>query len=108
MRVIRPQRMRHPDIALLVVSGDHNTQRSTLQMLAERAGAIVSALFPMTKSVIRAMDTVQAWASEYHQQDIRKFVVVGASKRGWTAWLTAAVDSRVVAIAPIVIGCEVG
>jgi len=31
----------------------------------------------MTKSVIKAMDTVQAWASEYHQQDIRKFVVVG-------------------------------
>ena len=110
-----------------------------MQMLAERAGAIVAevtrvpnqplydgrredvllaytfdqylrtgdetwpALFPMTKSVIKAMDTVQAWASEYHQQDIGKFIVVGASKRGWTAWLTAAVDPRVVAIAPIVI-----
>lgn len=61
----------------------------------------------MTKSVIRAMDTVQAWASEYHQQDIRNLSSWGRQNVDGPLWLTAAVDSRVVAIAPIVIGCEV-
>ena len=33
---------------------------------------------------------------------INHFVLTGGSKRGWTAWLAAAVDSRVTAVSPIV------
>ncbi len=33
---------------------------------------------------------------------IEKFMVAGASKRGWTTWTTAAVDKRVIAAIPIV------
>ena len=63
------------------------------------------ARFPMTKAAVRAMDTVQAYAQspEGGRRAITKFVVSGGSKRGWTTWTTAAVDSRVVAIMPAVI-----
>ena len=58
----------------------------------------------MTKSAVAAMDAIQ---SLMEQQDISetvsKFVIAGASKRGWTTWTTGAVDDRVEAMIPIVI-----
>lgn len=63
------------------------------------------ARLPMTKSAVKAMDAVQ----EFMRSDtggkikVENFMVAGGSKRGWTTWTTAAVDKRVVAIAPLVI-----
>lgn len=53
---------------------------------------------PMTKAVVRAMDLVQK-----ENPKVDGFFVAGGSKRGWTTWTTAAVDKRVVGIAPAVI-----
>ncbi|MFN4190215.1 MAG: PhoPQ-activated protein PqaA family protein [Pseudothermotoga sp.] len=53
-------------------------------------------LFPMTTAAVAAMDLVEQLF------DINRFFVTGPSKRGWTTWLTAVVDDRVFAIAPIV------
>ena len=63
------------------------------------------ARLPMTKSAVRAMDAVTQFCAtdEGGKVKVDKFVVSGASKRGWTTWTTAAVDKRVVAIMPLVI-----
>lgn len=64
-------------------------------------------LLPMVKSAVRAMDTVQAVLQDKGKGNkpstVSEFVISGGSKRGWTTWLSAAVDSRVVAIVPCVI-----
>jgi PhoPQ-activated pathogenicity-related protein len=60
--------------------------------------------FPMAKAVIKAMDTIQAFMPQAGEQPITEFMVTGASKRGWTTWLTGASrDKRVKAIVPMVI-----
>jgi PhoPQ-activated pathogenicity-related protein len=60
-------------------------------------------LLPMVKSVVKAMDVLQAFGGKEWRARPDKFIIAGASKRGWTTWLTAAVDGRVAAIAPVVI-----
>lgn len=63
------------------------------------------ARLPMTKAAVRAMDAVTAFCASKAGGGLKvdRFIVAGASKRGWTTWTAAAVDDRVVAIVPIVI-----
>lgn len=63
------------------------------------------ARLPMTKAAVRAMDAITAFTGSKEGGSVKvdHFMVAGGSKRGWTTWTTAAVDNRVVAIAPIVI-----
>ncbi len=60
---------------------------------------------PMVKSAVRAMDCITEFAASEDggKQDIKKFVVGGGSKRGWTTWMTGAADDRVKGVVPIVI-----
>jgi PhoPQ-activated pathogenicity-related protein len=63
------------------------------------------ARLPMTKAAVRALDTMTSFSksADGGGLTVDKFIVAGGSKRGWTTWTTAAVDKRVIAIAPLVI-----
>ena len=52
----------------------------------------------MTKAAVKAIDAIQKQIKM-----VDDFMILGASKRGWATWLTAAVDPRVKSIIPIVI-----
>lgn len=61
-------------------------------------------LFPMVKSAVRGMDAVQEFVAQKTKYSVSNFVIAGASKRGWTTWLSSAIDDkRVKAIGPMVI-----
>ncbi len=96
----------------LVFSDDPGNQRSEDAIIAYTFDKYVKTgdgtwplLLPMVKSAVRAMDTVQDYVPKATDGKLKisRFVVSGGSKRGWTTWLTAAVDKRVRAIAPAVI-----
>jgi PhoPQ-activated pathogenicity-related protein len=51
---------------------------------------------------VYAKDAVTDFANKQGLAQIKKFMIAGASKRGWTTWTLAAVDKRVIAAIPIV------
>jgi PhoPQ-activated pathogenicity-related protein len=59
-------------------------------------------LLPMVRSAVAAMDALQSILKKEESLSIENFMLTGASKRGWTTWLTATVDPRVFGIAPMV------
>ncbi|KAH0629386.1 hypothetical protein JD844_011436 [Phrynosoma platyrhinos] len=53
-------------------------------------------------ATVRAMDTITTFLlkESNRKMNIAKFTLAGISKRGWSSWLTAAVDKRVVSFFP--------
>lgn len=72
----------------------------TFQRYLETGDVSWPAIFPMVKSVVRGIDCLHAGGRVKFGASARGFIVSGASKRGWTTWLSGVVDKRVVAIAP--------
>lgn len=59
-------------------------------------------LLPMTKSAVACMDALDSYFASQGKFTPDGYVIAGASKRGWTSWLSAAVDPRVIGIVPLV------
>lgn len=59
-------------------------------------------LLPMTKSVVACMDALESYFASEGRFSPSGFIITGGSKRGWTSWLAAAADPRVVGIMPMV------
>lgn len=64
--------------------------------------AYLAGHLPMVKSIVKGMDAAQEILSK-QEITINNFMLLGASKRGWAAWLAALEDDRVSALMPIVI-----
>ncbi|MBL8223826.1 MAG: hypothetical protein JNM50_00735 [Chromatiales bacterium] len=66
------------------------------------AGDSSPLLLPMAKAGSAALTATTAVAAHDCGVAPQRFVVTGASKRGWAAWLLAAADPRVAGLAPAV------
>lgn len=127
----KPTPARRTEDAMIAYGWNQFIEGINAGMNVTEANPLWLARLPMTKSVVRAMDAVTAWAAQSEtvkaavQAGIAsgankraaagdltalaaanagpsQYMVAGASKRGWTTWTTAAVDKRVMAMAPVV------
>ena len=67
----------------------------------------LNAYFPMVRAAVRSMDAMTQFMNETYDITLEEFIFSGNSKRGWTSWLTGAMDQyqdkkRVKAIVPFV------
>lgn len=85
----RPEPMREDDLVAY-----------TWKKAMETGDPTWAAYLPMTKAAVRGMDAVEEFLGTTLATAPSGFIVTGFSKRGATAWLTAAVDPRVEAVVP--------
>lgn len=86
------QKKRTEDAIIAWTWSSYCTPRSPAEVAAKDEMPL---RLPMTKAVVKAMDTITAFTKKRYGIGVKQFGIAGASKRGWTTWTTAAVDKRV-------------
>jgi len=76
---------------------DQLKSRTWQQFLLQNVSSEWPIEFPDMKAVVRAMDTITSFTNR-----TQRFGITGASKRGIASYMAGAVDSRIVAIVPMV------
>lgn len=131
MQILAPKKSASPDTALLYINGssgplpqmveatgltcaivgsipitsfsqegDNLGRYSVMQYLASGDATWVLPC-PMVTTVVRAMDVLQEVSAKEFGGQIKRFILVGHSKLGLTAWFAAVIDPRVVGIVPV-------
>ncbi|HAA85869.1 MAG TPA: hypothetical protein DCE14_05920 [Kosmotogaceae bacterium] len=72
----------------------------TFKQFLESGDSEWPALLPMVRSTVAAMNVIEDVMAK-EGESVEGFIVSGGSKRGWTTWLSAATDERVLGIIPI-------
>jgi PhoPQ-activated pathogenicity-related protein len=73
----------------------------TWRYYLEKKDPTIPLHFPMARAVVRGIDALDEFL-QGQGYALEGVILAGESKRGWAAWLAAAVDSRVKGIIPIV------
>jgi PhoPQ-activated pathogenicity-related protein len=102
------------DVAILYITGGdpNKADQNEAQRLADLAKMPVAMLHHIPNQPLFGKNEDDLIAHTFEKflettagsaNPLKKFVVIGASKRGWTAWLAGAIqDKRVIGIAPMV------
>lgn len=58
------------------------------KFIDDTSNADILLRLPMTKAAVKCMDTIEDFVKKNYFLNIKKFMIAGKSKRGWTTWTT--------------------
>lgn len=91
------------DDACELLRSEDSLQARSFDLALETEDFTWALMAPMTKATVQGMDIIQEFLRQRYlgRTVVSSFVLTGHSKRGYIAWLAAALDDRVAGVAPV-------